>query len=98
MASQLDSRQLLLSLAAALASGLMAFFGTGLHPVWWLTWIAPIPVLYLAPRVSGRLIAACAFVAWAIGTLNMWSYLTRVGVPLTVRVLAAVSPAVAFIL
>jgi len=76
----------------------MAFFGTGLHPLWWLTWIAPLPVLCLAPRVSGRSIAACSFVAWAIGGLNMWSYLSRVGVPLPVRILAVAAPAVVFAL
>lgn len=98
MASQPDTRQLLFWSAAGLASGLMAFLGTGLHPVWWLTWVASLPVLCLAPRVSARSIAACAFVAWAIGGLNMWSYLSRVGVPLTVRLLAVVAPALIFML
>ena len=28
------------------------FVGTGLHPVWWVTWLAPLPVLLLAPRLA----------------------------------------------
>jgi len=98
MASRLDSRGLLLWTAVTLTTGMMAFFGTGLHPVWWLTWIAPLPVLWLATRASVRGISSCAFTAWAIGGTNMWSYLSRVGVPWTVRLLAVVAPAVIFAL
>src|SRR5215469_8658718 len=67
-------RQVGIAVATALASGLGLFFGTGLHPVWWLTWIAPIPVLVAAARLTRGWAFATAFVAWAVGGLNMWNY------------------------
>jgi hypothetical protein len=41
--------------AATLLSGSLFWFGTRLHPIAALTWFAPLPVLLLAPRISGRL-------------------------------------------
>ncbi|MBC6459614.1 nitrilase-related carbon-nitrogen hydrolase [Actinomadura sp. HBU206391] len=39
-------------LAAAASSATLFYFGTGLRPLPWLTWLAPLPVLALAPRVG----------------------------------------------
>jgi hypothetical protein len=33
---------------AALGSGALLFFALGLRPVWWIAWIAPIPLLLAA--------------------------------------------------
>jgi apolipoprotein N-acyltransferase len=63
------------SLAAVLLSSVLFWAGTGLAPIPWLTWLAPLPVLLLAPRVPARVAAGVAFVAWFLGALNMWSYL-----------------------
>lgn len=58
--------------ALALATSAIAFFfGTGLHPIWWLTWLAPLPVLIAAPRHSPWTARALAFVAFTLGALNM---------------------------
>jgi apolipoprotein N-acyltransferase len=54
------------------------FFGTGLHPIWWLTWVAPIPVLLIAPRLSRSAAFAVAFLAWTIGGLNQWHFFRSV--------------------
>ncbi len=80
MASTRD-RAALAGLAAA-ASGAALHFGTGLHPLPWLTWVAIIPVLAAALRL-GWLGAACAaFAAWLSGELNQWTYLTGdIGMP-----------------
>ena len=80
-----------------LASSALFFFGTGLHPVWWLTWLAPLPVLLLAPRV-GRLQAfAAAALSWSLGSLNMWHYLTALlQVPLVIRLISVLVPACIF--
>jgi apolipoprotein N-acyltransferase len=61
-------------IAATVASGVLFFCGTGLDPVAELAWFAPLPVLLLAPRVSGVTASFCAFVAYAAGSTNTWSY------------------------
>ena len=50
------------------------FLGTGLTPFWPCTWLAAIPVLWLAPRVSGRHAFFVAAAAYTLGGLNEWSY------------------------
>lgn len=84
-------------LAAAVLSAALWWGGTGLQPVWWLTWLAPWPVLAFAVRAPGRAAAAAAFAAWAGGGLNLWSYYrTTLGVPLPVVLVAMAVPAIAF--
>jgi apolipoprotein N-acyltransferase len=63
--------------AAVASSGALFFFGTGLSPVALLTWFAPIPLLLLAPRLSGWAAATAAFIAALLGTANSWSYQAR---------------------
>src|ERR1700691_1049409 len=55
-------------------SAVLFFLGTGLSPLWALTWLAPIPVLWIAPRVSGGEAFFIAVAAYALGGLNEWSY------------------------
>lgn len=86
----------LLCLAAAAASAVMFWFGTGLHPVWWLTWIAALPVLLLAPRVGRWPAQLTAWLAWGVGGLNEWSYMHRVEVPLGVLLAVIIGPALVF--
>ena len=47
------SHNLWLAIAAGLATALFSYLGTGLDPIWWLLWLAPVPVLAIAPRLSG---------------------------------------------
>jgi apolipoprotein N-acyltransferase len=82
-------------LVAVAVSGALLWFGTGLHPVWWLTWIAPVPVLCLAPRVGRWPAQVAAWLAWTIGGLNEWSYLRSV-VPLLPALGVIVGPALVF--
>jgi apolipoprotein N-acyltransferase len=60
---------------AVLLSGAALFFGSGLTTVPALTWLAPLPVFVLAPRISARLAALTAFAAWSLGLANLWRYL-----------------------
>ncbi len=77
----------------------MLWYGTGLHPVWWLTWIAPLPLLFVAARVRWIPAFFIAFATWAIGGLNGWSYLHGlIGAPLGVALLADLAPALVFAL
>lgn len=68
-----------------------------MRPLWWLAWLAPIPVLLLAPRVSGKAAFALAFVAWGIGGLNEWHYLHGVlTIPTGIVVMITLLPALFF--
>src|SRR5271169_4898719 len=78
-------------------SSVAFFFGTGLQPIWWLAWLAPVPVLFLAPRVSRKLAFAVAVLAWAIGDLNEWHYLRGVlTIPAGIVLLITILPALVF--
>ena len=93
MASKLSSStQVALCLALSAA---MVFFGTGLSPAWPFAWLAPIPVLWLAPRLSASSAFLVAAAAFALGSLNEWAYLAIV-VPLWISILNSVGPACIF--
>lgn len=84
----------LVALCLALSAALF-FFGTGLAPVWSLLWLAPIPVLWLAPRVSTGQAFLIAAAAYALGGLNIWLYISVVA-PIWVALLNAIVPACLF--
>jgi len=76
-------------LAVAATAGLV-WLGTGLHPTWPALWLAPLPVLLLAPQTSGRVAAAAALTAWLAGSLNVWAYyqgVLRMPVPVAAGIL-----------
>ena len=82
---------------ATLVSGALFYFGTGLHPIWYLTWLAPIPVLLFASSAPGWAAALAAFLAWAAGAANEFVYGYHVvGLPLAVMVVVLVGPSLAF--
>jgi apolipoprotein N-acyltransferase len=82
---------------AVIASSIALYFGTGLQPIWWLAWIAPIPLLLLASRASLKSTFAVALLAWTIGNLNEWNYLHKViEIPLIPTLLITVLPGVIF--
>jgi apolipoprotein N-acyltransferase len=90
------SKELTASGAAAV-SALAFWFGMGLNPHWWLIWLAPLPVLLVAPRLRYWPAWITAFVALAVGSLNIWKYLhSYIGLPLRICVLAVVGPALVF--
>ena len=91
------ARNLLLVIAAGVASAAFSYLGTGLHPIWWLLWLAPVPVLAVAPRLRHSAAFLLGSVAWLIGEINQWSYLTHeIGVPLKIVMLFFVIPPVVF--
>ncbi len=82
--------------AVCLASALF-FGGSGLHPVWWLAWFAPVPVLLISARASRRAAFGLSALAWFLGSLNMWHYLLRaIEVPLPLVLLLSLVPACLF--
>src|SRR6476620_12608841 len=93
----LTSSNTLLVAAVGLASAELLYFGTGLHPIWWLLWLAPVPVLAVAPRLHGSAAFLLSSVAWLIGEMNQWNYVTHeIELPLQIIVLFFVVPAVVF--
>jgi apolipoprotein N-acyltransferase len=60
---------------AALLTGTFLYFGSGLDTIPALTWLAPLPVLLVAPHLTKRLTALTAFIGWSLGLANLWSYL-----------------------
>ncbi len=84
---------------ALLGTAVLAFLATGLHPVWWLTWLAPVPVLWYAYRASARPAALVAGAAWFLGSLNMVAYYRGAwDVPVAVIAVVSLVQALAFAL
>jgi len=91
------ARYVPLSVSAGVAAALLFYFGTGLHPTWWLLWFAPVPVLALAPSLSRLAVFRLATLAWLAGALNQWTYFrTAVELPPLLIVLSFLVPAIFF--
>lgn len=91
------TRNVLLIISAGAVSALLFYFGTGLHPTWWLLWFAPVPVLAIAPRLGWRASFLLAVVAWFVGALNQWDYFKHeVELPPWLIVVAFLVPAIIF--
>jgi apolipoprotein N-acyltransferase len=86
----------LLILTALLLTAAGYYWTYGLFPIWELAWLAPLPILWLAPRLSARTAATAAFFAMAIARLDLWSYYRLLHIPVGVAIAAAVLPAAAF--
>jgi apolipoprotein N-acyltransferase len=97
VASNFNSRRIAVALLAAGGSAVLIWFGTGLHPLWPLIWLAPLPLL--AARSTWWEAGLTAALAWAVGNLNMQHYYaTALHVPLPVRIEADLAPALIFAL
>ena len=95
--SEIRTRNVLLILASGAVSAALSYFGTGLHPIWPLLWLAPVPVLAVAPRLRRRSVFLLAAVAWLIGEMNQWNYFTHgIELPLPLIIVLLLIPAVAF--
>jgi apolipoprotein N-acyltransferase len=91
------SRNLIFAIAAGIATALLSYFGTGLHPIWSLLWFAPVPVLALAPRLRASRTFLLAFFAWLIGETNLWNfYRHAIELPLALIIVAFALPAGVF--
>jgi apolipoprotein N-acyltransferase len=87
-----------LAICAVVLSATAFFFGNGLHPHWWLTWLAPIPVLLVAFHGSARQGCLVAFFSFFLGSMTWWSYFQILEIPTIVRILAFVGPSLVFTL
>lgn len=74
-------------LAAALASGLMLWGCVGLRPLWWLAWVAPVPLLWAAARGSLRRAFGLGFLAGLLGQAMNAGYVLELNGPVGLAVL-----------
>jgi apolipoprotein N-acyltransferase len=90
-------RSVPVAIIALAASAALLFLGTGLHPLWYLTWLAPLPVLLAAPHLSARAAFGVAAGASLIGNLNMWHYMREIAqVPVGILIVFLMVPACVF--
>ncbi|MGZ0150758.1 nitrilase-related carbon-nitrogen hydrolase [Kribbella sp. WER1] len=61
--------------AAAVATGVMLFLGSGLHVVPALVWWAAVPVFFVAPMLRAWVAGVVAFGGWLLGLSNLVGYL-----------------------
>ena len=64
----------LAQIAAAVATGIFLRFVVGLHPIWWLVWFAPVPLLLMAFRYKARHACWIVTLAAIIGTSSNLRY------------------------
>jgi apolipoprotein N-acyltransferase len=64
----------MMTIVAAVLSGLLWLGGSGLHPIAGLTWFAPLPLLLAALRVGPRAALGATVLAWLIGQLGVLAY------------------------
>jgi apolipoprotein N-acyltransferase len=84
-------------IAAGLGSAVFFYLGTGFHPTWWLLWLAPIPILAIAPRLRTSGAFLLGSVAWLFGETNQWNYMRReIEMPAQIVILFFVISAVIF--
>jgi apolipoprotein N-acyltransferase len=68
----------MLNAALALFGGLMMRWSFSLHPVWWLAWLAPAPLLVAALRSSTRAALGWSLLAGAVAASADLHYHTLV--------------------
>lgn len=65
----------------ALLSAVLLYFTVSLHPVWWVAWIAPVPLLYAAFQTTRREAGWLAFGAAALAYCSNAHYYWLIGGP-----------------
>ncbi len=91
------SPKFLVIIGTGLASAAFSYLGTGLQPIWWMLWLAPVPVLALAPRIRNSTAFLLGSVAWLIGEMNQWNYARHeIELPWQIMILYFVVPAAVF--
>ena len=99
-AEGIDSvKRLLITIGACGLSAVAFWYGSGLDPIWWCAWIAPLPVFLWCTRLGAFWAFAFAMAASFIGALNEWHYIhTLIGLPALVVVAILAPPSLIFAL
>lgn len=87
------------TLAATLLCAAGYFWSTGLEPHWWPIWLAALPVLWLAPKVSAWTALGAGFAGRLLGAMNLVHYMHHlIQMPLWVISIIVLIPSVVFAL
>jgi apolipoprotein N-acyltransferase len=98
LSNNFSLRTTLILCAVVLTAGAY-FVASGLHRVWWPVWLAPLPVLLLAPKLRAWQALIVALTARALAGLNFWHYLRQVvQFPLWISLITILVPAALFAL
>jgi len=93
------ARNGLLVIAAIILTAAAYFVSSGLQRQWWPVWLAPLPVLLVAPRLLAWQAFVVAVAARALAALNFWNYVRNVvQLPLWLALATILIPAVMFAL
>ncbi|MEO6977353.1 MAG: nitrilase-related carbon-nitrogen hydrolase [Mucilaginibacter sp.] len=85
-------------LTGIVLSGLLWYISIGLNgDFWYLMWVAPVPILLLSLKTSGRAAFVIAFIAYIIGRLSWVSYLVTVAT-LVPAIIFTILPSLVFAL
>ncbi|HXS20987.1 MAG TPA: hypothetical protein VN735_07120 [Steroidobacteraceae bacterium] len=88
----------MIAIACALLSGVGFYLSLGLGTQWWLAWVAPVPVLWLAYGDSKPwVVLAASWAAFALGTTNLLPAYAGI-LPLPVLLFYPVVPGLLFTL
>jgi apolipoprotein N-acyltransferase len=94
-----SARNGLLIAAGIIFTAAAYFVANSLQPVWWLSWLAPLPVLLIAPRMRAWQAFAAAFAARAFAGLDLWYYLRHdIQIPMLPALASILIPALFFAL
>ena len=93
-------RRTIVILCAVLLTAGAYYVSSGLHRLWWPVWLAPLPVLLLAPRLRAWQAFTVALVARALAAVfDFWSYLHHVvQFPIWLTLVTILAPAVSLAL
>ena len=93
-------RRAIVILCAVVLTAAAYFVSSGLHRLWWPVWLAPLPVLLLAPRLRAWQALTVALVARALAAaLSFWDYLRHVvQFPVWLALVTILVPAASFAL
>jgi apolipoprotein N-acyltransferase len=93
---QRPTRTVLVKIAAAIVTGCLLRYVVNLTPIWWVAWVAPVPLLLLALRSTTAESYWLVMLAALIGTTANFTFF-RLVVPLPVAIILVIGQALLWI-